>query len=160
MTIGYVFDDGGRKAAGFKGTAGDCVTRAVAILTGTDYRQVYNDAAALNLESRGTRSARNGITHKDRDKLCRDYGLVRIKIPKGPKPTYSQAYEMVGDCIVKTRRHICAIVDGQLRDTFDGRTYYWPTNDYYEADFIDENDQAYELRERKAMSIYVRKESK
>ena len=29
-SIGYVFDDGGRVDAGFKGKTGDCVTRALA----------------------------------------------------------------------------------------------------------------------------------
>lgn len=30
----FVYDDGGRSAAGFKGKTGDCVTRAIAIATG------------------------------------------------------------------------------------------------------------------------------
>jgi hypothetical protein len=30
----FVYDDGGRSAAGFKGKTGDCVTRAIAIGTG------------------------------------------------------------------------------------------------------------------------------
>ena len=42
---GYIYDDGGRAAAGFKGTTGDCVTRAIAIATGKPYREVYD---ALN----------------------------------------------------------------------------------------------------------------
>jgi hypothetical protein len=36
----FVHDDGGRVAAGFKGHAGDCVVRAIAIATGIPYRQV------------------------------------------------------------------------------------------------------------------------
>jgi hypothetical protein len=28
--MSWAYDDGGRKAAGFKGDAGDCVTRAIA----------------------------------------------------------------------------------------------------------------------------------
>lgn len=38
----WVFDDGGRAAAGFKGQTGDCVTRALAIALGRDYREVYD----------------------------------------------------------------------------------------------------------------------
>ena len=30
----YAFDDGGRAPAGYKGTTGDCVCRAIAIATG------------------------------------------------------------------------------------------------------------------------------
>jgi hypothetical protein len=37
-----LYDDGGRRAAGFKGRAGDCVVRALAIATRTDYRKVYD----------------------------------------------------------------------------------------------------------------------
>ena len=39
--------DGGRKAAGFKGKAGDCATRAIAIATGHEYRQVYDRLNAI-----------------------------------------------------------------------------------------------------------------
>jgi hypothetical protein len=38
----WVPDDGGRTEAGFKGKAGDCVTRAIAIATGLGYRQVHD----------------------------------------------------------------------------------------------------------------------
>ena len=36
-----IYDDGGRADAGLEGDAGDCVTRAIAIATGLDYRVVY-----------------------------------------------------------------------------------------------------------------------
>lgn len=39
------FNDGGRAAAGFKGTARDCVARSIAIATGLPYCEVYD---ALN----------------------------------------------------------------------------------------------------------------
>lgn len=35
--------DGGRAAAGFKGSAGDCGVRAAAIVTGRDYQEVYEE---------------------------------------------------------------------------------------------------------------------
>ena len=37
----FVKDDGGRSAAGYKGQAGDCVCRAVAIASGLPYAEVY-----------------------------------------------------------------------------------------------------------------------
>jgi hypothetical protein len=40
--MNYVYDDGGREAAGFKGKTGDCVTRAIAIATGKPYQEVYD----------------------------------------------------------------------------------------------------------------------
>jgi hypothetical protein len=64
----FVYDDGGRAAAGFKGTTGDCVCRAIAIATGKPYREVYealNGAGAAERSSkrrRGRRSsARTGV---------------------------------------------------------------------------------------------------
>lgn len=41
----YVYNDGGREAAGYKGTTRDCVTQAVAIATEHPYQEVYD---ALN----------------------------------------------------------------------------------------------------------------
>src|SRR5262245_14131252 len=62
--------DGGRAAAGFRGTTGDCVTRAIAIASGLPYRVVYNALNALGKQERvGTRkrgrsNARTGV-YKD-----------------------------------------------------------------------------------------------
>ena len=47
--MNWVYDDGGRKAAGFRGTAGDCVTRSIAIATRLPYRHV---SALLNQQAR------------------------------------------------------------------------------------------------------------
>jgi hypothetical protein len=38
----FVFHDGGRAAAGYKGMTGDCVTRSIAIATGKTYQEVYD----------------------------------------------------------------------------------------------------------------------
>lgn len=35
----FVFHDGGRAAAGYKGKTGDCVTRSIAIATGKPYQE-------------------------------------------------------------------------------------------------------------------------
>ena len=39
--IKFIRTDGGRVAAGFKGEAGDCVVRAVAIASGRPYAEVH-----------------------------------------------------------------------------------------------------------------------
>ena len=36
-------NDGGRAAAGYKGQAGDCVVRSIAIATGMPYQKIYDD---------------------------------------------------------------------------------------------------------------------
>ena len=63
----FVFDDGGRAAADYKGTTGDCVTRAVAIATGLPYQEVYDAVNALatgertGKRTRGKSNARTGV---------------------------------------------------------------------------------------------------
>lgn len=47
MKLRYSFHDGGRKDAGYKGSAGDCVTRAIAIATGEGYRAVYKELGTI-----------------------------------------------------------------------------------------------------------------
>src|SRR5688572_14619762 len=64
-----VFDDGGRAAAGFTGTAGDCVARAIAIATAQPYAEVYRalaDGTAVERRTKrgktsGQRTAARGI---------------------------------------------------------------------------------------------------
>ena len=41
-------NDGGRAAAGYKGKAGDCVVRSIAIVTGISYQKVYDDLYKAN----------------------------------------------------------------------------------------------------------------
>src|SRR5271166_4597020 len=62
-----IHTDGGRKAAGFAGKAGDCTTRAIAIATGLPYQTVYdalNEHASrqrVGKRMRGKGSARDGV---------------------------------------------------------------------------------------------------
>ena len=42
----FQFDNGGREAAGFKGRAGDCVCRSIAIASGRPYAEIYARLAA------------------------------------------------------------------------------------------------------------------
>ena len=46
--LGFELNDGGREAAGFKGGAGDCVVRAIAIAAELPYMQVYEDLRTAN----------------------------------------------------------------------------------------------------------------
>jgi hypothetical protein len=52
----FQFNDGGRVAAGYKGSAGDCVVRSVAIVTGLPYQEIYDQVNKLSgRERRGKR---------------------------------------------------------------------------------------------------------
>lgn len=55
--------DGGRLDAGFKGSAGDCATRAITLYTGENYRTIYNELTHLTRKLTGgfDRSVRDGV---------------------------------------------------------------------------------------------------
>ena len=135
MPIEYTYDDGGRSDAGFKGDTGDCTVRAIAILTRTPYPDVYRRMAAC-MKRAGFAASGNAYRQRPRrglkpaisaralqDLVKASYGLRRVTLDRGPRPTYSHAWTLHGDCLIGTAKHISAIVDGHLRDTFDGRFY-------------------------------------
>jgi hypothetical protein len=63
----FIYNDGGRARAGYKGSTGDCVARAIAIATELDYQTVYdaiNERALIERRTarrRGRSSARTGV---------------------------------------------------------------------------------------------------
>lgn len=124
----FTYDDGGRAAAGFKGSAGDCVTRAVAIATGLPYLDVYNaiNAAAANERTgkrkRGKSSARTGVYKGTTRKYLESLGAVwtpTMRIGQGCT-VHLRADELPkGRLIVAVSRHLCAVIDGVIHDTHD-----------------------------------------
>jgi hypothetical protein len=135
----YRYDDGGRAEAGFRGHAGDCVTRAVAIATGIPYAEVYKALAEGNAGERQTkrrrgakgRIARDGI-HTTR-KWFKDYmasigweWVPTMGIGTGCKVHLLDGELPSGALIVAVSRHYTAVVDGVVRDTHDPqRKTYW-----------------------------------
>lgn len=138
----WEYDDGGRKAAGFKGSAGDCVVRAVAIATQQPYLTVYADLSEGQRTQRKTRrstqrqSARDGVSV--RRKWFRDY-MARLgwcfvptmRIGSGCTVHLADGELPMGRLIVSVSRHYCAVIDGVIRDNHDpskrGTTYYPPS---------------------------------
>lgn len=123
MEASFVVDDGGRAAAGFRGRAGDCVTRALAIALELPYRQVYDDLAELSLAYGGRRSARDGVESVVmRDYLTRHKNWVwtpTMSVGSGCR-VHLRADELPpGRLVVRLSRHVCAVVDGVVHDTYD-----------------------------------------
>lgn len=118
----FKFNDGGRSAAGFKGNAGDCGVRAVAIATGQDYRAVYTDLARLNKARTGKRSARNGLHREVVHQYLTDLGwrwVATMKFGKGCT-THLTADELpAGRIITRLSKHYAAMIDGVVHDAFD-----------------------------------------
>ena len=69
-----------------------------------------------------------GIALADYEPVLEELGYTKSTSKAGYAiPTYTQAYEAFGDCLVLNTNgtHLAAIVDGKLVDTFDHRLYDW-----------------------------------
>lgn len=124
----WTYNDGGRAAAGFKGSTRDCVTRAIAIATGRTYSDVY---AAINDEARRERprggkarsSARTGVHRETYERLLLSLGFRWVPTMRVGQGTtvHLRAGEvpMTGTVIVKASRHVCTVINGVVQDTHD-----------------------------------------
>lgn len=124
----WQYNDGGRVAAGYKGNAGDCVTRAIAIATGKPYQEVYDALNNFALSERtgkrkrGKSSARNGVYKETYKKYLFWLGwqwYPTMAIGQGCK-VHLKANELPqGSLIVIVSRHLVAVVNGVIQDTYD-----------------------------------------
>ena len=125
----YVYSDGGRAEAGFKGKAGDCVTRAIAIAAGLPYIQVYD---RLSLETgfqrrskrTGKRRASAGEGINCGRKWFKDYmaelGFTWVPIMGiGTGCTVHMRTDELpaGRLILSVSKHYCAVIDRVCYDT-------------------------------------------
>ena len=124
-------NDGGRKDAGYKGDAGDCVARAIAITAQLPYQEVYDTLAEGNANQRRSnhtpkqqRSARNGIFVKR--KWFKDYmqslgfeWVATMQIGSGCKVHLTPDELPKGRLVVSVSKHYTSVIDGVLNDTFD-----------------------------------------
>lgn len=129
----FVRHDGGRHAAGFKGGAGDCVVRSIAIATNLSYLQIYEDLRIANeryaqewdnklsrmLKQRGS-SPRDG-NHRD---VFHEYILSHgftwvptMKVGAGCQVHLRPDELPTGTLIVKVSKHLTAVIDGVIYDT-------------------------------------------
>lgn len=136
--VKFRYNDGGRAAAGFKGTTGDCGVRALAIAAQMPYKKAYDlvNANARYAPRKGKRkgrrtSARGGVWRQDFRRIMARLGwtwtptmgvgtgcIVHLNASELPK----------GRIIVSLSRHYAAVIDGALHDSFDsserGTTIY------------------------------------
>jgi hypothetical protein len=125
--------DGGRAAAGYRGSTGDCVARAVAIASGRPYSDVYEELAAINAcmpqtkrrrrGKVGSHTAAHGIYTKS--KLFKDYMLAQgfVWTPTmhiGSGCTVHLCHDELpsGRLVVMLSKHCVAVVDRVLYDTY------------------------------------------
>lgn len=128
----FKYNDGGRAASGRKGHTGDCVCRAICIVTGKAYEEVYNTLAEGYAHQRinkyipkaGMRTASHGIhTHR---KWFKDYmkelgfkWTPTMLIGTGCRVHLHPAELPKGRIIVMVSKHVVAMINGILNDTFD-----------------------------------------
>jgi len=114
----WVYNDGGRSKYFTADKVGDCAVRAIAIGTGKDYKEVYNELKALN----HGKSCRNG-TPKDVDKKwLREHGWVwhpTMKIGSGCTTHLKKDELPSGTLIVQVSGHLTCVKDGVIYDTYD-----------------------------------------
>jgi hypothetical protein len=135
----WIYNDGGRAAAGFKGITGDWVTRAIAIATGKPYQEVYDALWAGNRQyasehrghvarkiqrgggRRGT-TPRNGLYRKVYEPYLRSFGwkfTPTMQIGSGCK-VHLRADELPGGrLVVLLSHHLVAVIDGVVHDIYD-----------------------------------------
>lgn len=124
----FIYDDGGRAAAGFKGAAGDCVCRAISIATQKPYKEVYDlinqygKAERLGKRQKSRSSARSGVYPKTIRKIMADLGwtwVPTMKIGQGCKVHLNENELPMGRLVVSVAGHETAVIDGVIHDTFD-----------------------------------------
>lgn len=121
--MNFQYDDGGRAAAGYEGRTGDCVTRAVAIAMELPYQRVYDRIAEIHKHHQGgEKTARKGLSGPLIRKLLEKNGWIwtpTMHIGSGCK-VHLRAGELPrGRIIASLSKHLAAVIDGVLHDTYD-----------------------------------------
>jgi hypothetical protein len=127
----FIFNDGGRAEAGYKGQTGDCVCRSICIVTGKPYDEVYQALAEGNFTQRkskhskkGKRTAANGMNTKR--KWFNEYMLSlgfkwvpTMFVGVGCKMHLKKEELPTGKIICNVSKHFVAVVDGVINDIYD-----------------------------------------
>jgi len=125
-------DDGGRSAAGFRGTANDCGVRAAAIVTQSDYRSTYDALYALQKAFRGnsrkkavkakSASPRKGVWKEVMDDYMTKAGAAWVPMA-GIGGDIVRVADVAkrwsrGRIVMRLARHYSAMIDGVNVDTW------------------------------------------
>jgi len=131
--MNFIFNDGGRKEAGYKGTAGDCSARAMAIALELDYKAVYQELAQANKDHGKAKSARNGTSKEIYSEVLKRHGWVWVwaptfKVLEGYKNSEGKVLfgrkakckDMpTGTVIARQAGYHVAVINGMAQDTWD-----------------------------------------
>ena len=130
----WEYNDGGRAEAGFKGNARDCVVRSIAIVSGLPYQKVYDDLKFANIQYAETKrgrvakslqkssTPRNGVYKQVYRPYLESLGFKFVStmgIGTGCKVHLSSEELPKGKIIARVSKHLCAVIDGVIQDTYD-----------------------------------------
>lgn len=121
----WVYNDGGRSKY-YKGEACDCVTRAIAIATGRDYKEIYdlvNEYIKREpLDELYTSNARLGVSKEISRKILEDLGfkwVPTMKFGQGCKVHLKKDELPSGTLIVSVSKHLTCVKDGVIYDVYN-----------------------------------------
>lgn len=131
----WVYNDGGRAAAGYKGTTGDCVCRAIAIVTEKPYQEIYdliNEFAKSERTGKrksGKSNARTGVYIQTIRKVMAYLGYEwtpTMKIGQGCTVHLTADELPSGRLVVSISGHEVAVINGVIHDTYNSsiKQYY------------------------------------
>lgn len=126
-----ILTDGGRAEAGFKGYAGDCVARAIAIASQKPYKQIHHRLSLeAGMQRASTRTPRQASTAEMgiyvQRRWFKNYmdelgfsWTATMGIGTGCR-VHLRANELpMGRLVVAVSRHVTAVIDGVIHDTHD-----------------------------------------
>lgn len=136
-SLDFVVDDGGRKAAGYKGNTSDCVLRSLSIALGEDYedlrRELMEETKNFANTSRSRKAKRQskrgssvfkGVYREVYSVILKRRGWIRTGMSKiGSSKRYYLTKSDVPPVpvILHTRGHLTTSIDHTIRDTWDTR---------------------------------------
>lgn len=118
----WVYDDGGRAAAGHHGPAGDCGVRAIAIATQLSYQHVYDGFNDFLRRGHYAGSARYGSLRPIYQRYLADLGWTwrpTMAIGSGCTVHLTPGELPPGRIVTRLSKHLCAVVDGVVYDDHD-----------------------------------------
>ena len=127
--MNFVYDDGGRADAGFKGKADDCVCRSLAIATERPYKEIYDLINKYGKAERASKcyarsSARTGVRPGTVKKILADLGwkwVPTMQIGSGCQ-VHLRDEDLpypIPRIIVNVSGHITTVIYGVVHDTYD-----------------------------------------
>ena len=134
--LDWIVDDAGRAGSATPNARGDCLTRAIAVITGIPYDEVAGFVAAIcaehgmaethdfeagaGFEAMGLPPGCDNIGHH----VLECFGFKRWT-PSADGAPVSKAHQAFGKCVIEFYGHVAAAQGGAIHDTWDSRQCQW-----------------------------------